>query len=373
MADAENHGETGVNESPVNGNDDESAAKPATVSASTTGAHGYRQKVTTLSLGVALLAVVAFMAISLGTPIPGVALGVALVAMFVSVCAGLYKEALRDNPWPSAVTKTVACLLVCCSFSTLLVAGWPSRDTTQVGGGTAVLATTVLAPIGGSQAGTSVANPLSTSLPITPAHTCPARGTTQRQAPDVEICIVYWCMAPIVLPGGTASESTSQVKLRPKIENNSNMPLDLSVASPSSMRLLVSSGADYRWDPPPLTAAAGDRVVRVQWEGATYWAVPPNVAHDASPIYFPDGSGTWDGFVSSWEAGLLEPGDSMNKPLRLGVGGQPIQEGNLVFQVPSGEDALVAGLAVVTRDSVPVVLAASMFPAWPPQSNLNDF
>ncbi|WP_144415011.1 hypothetical protein [Rhodococcus aetherivorans] len=214
----------------------------------------------------------------------------------------------------------------------------------------------------------------SPTLPLVPHHPCPSPGTTERRTPDIEICVMYWCMAPIFQPDGSRSPSTSQVKVRPKITNNSPQPLDLSIGYPSAVRLLIAvTEGEFRWDPPPNTRAAGDRPIRVRWQGEEYWAVPPNIPRDASPIVLPDGSRTYDGFATYWDATVIESGEAMNKPLRTGLDGRPIQEGDLVFQVPTDIGATLAGLAVVSRAPNPEVMAVTMYADWPPESNLNDF
>ncbi|MFI2637132.1 hypothetical protein ACH5A2_43615, partial [Streptomyces collinus] len=87
---------------------------------------------------------------------------------------------------------------------------------------------------------------------------------------------------------------------------------------------------------------------------------PPNVPGDARLV----GDGTeFDGFVTSWDAGVIQPGESYYRKLRHSAPNLPIQEGNLVFQVPMGDELI--GLAIVAKEDPTKVLGVLPKKEWP--------
>src|SRR5207249_3302683 len=106
--------------------------------------------------------------------------------------------------------------------------------------------------------------------------------------------------------------------------------VDISLRNPSPLRLLVTDpDIDRRWSPPPLTRANGDAPMRVTCNGGTYWAIPPNVPHDAKNA----SGGMATGFATFWDGESLAPnGGYYYKPLTYDSKQRPVQEGDLVFQ-----------------------------------------
>ncbi|WP_141751423.1 hypothetical protein [Rhodococcus sp. 1139] len=194
-----------------------------------------------------------------------------------------------------------------------------------------------------------------------PMHLCDKPNPSDVALPDVEICVTHWCQATFRREDGEVDEGQVQIKLRARIINNSNVPLDLSISNSSAMRLLVrSQSLPEGWTPPPLTAGSRDLPVLVNWEGGKYWAIPPNVPGDARPV----GDGTdFDGFVTSWDAGIIQPGESYYRKLRYSAPNVPIQEGNLVFQVPMGDELI--GLAILEKGDPTKVLGVLPKKEWP--------
>ncbi|CCF63692.1 protein of unknown function [Nocardia cyriacigeorgica GUH-2] len=164
--------------------------------------------------------------------------------------------------------------------------------------------------------------------------------------------------------------------MRPCITNNSSGELDLGITKTadksSAMRLLVNAkDLPGSWNPPPATAAAGDRPVQVSWQGHTYWAIPANVPHDAVEVPVIENGQqigtTWDGFSTIWEDVKLTPENRiLYEPIEYGANGWPIQETDLVFNLP-GSDAselTIFALAIVDRTNPSIVIAVS--PAFDP-------
>jgi hypothetical protein len=212
------------------------------------------------------------------------------------------------------------------------------------------------------------------SVEITQDHQCRPPNLSEIQLPDVEVCVIRWCMAPVKDKAGNPIPHRSQVKIRARVQNNSAELLDLSVGNPSAMRLLVSGPTlPGSWEPFPRTATQGDTPVLVEFDNQKYWAIPANAPGDVDPIVLPDGGRTWNGFVGSWDAGVIAPGQPYFKPIRKGPDGHPVQEGNLVFNVPSDEGNYIKGLAVVDRENPSHVLAVWSSDKWPPSVDPNEF
>ncbi|QLY30400.1 hypothetical protein H0264_35645 [Nocardia huaxiensis] len=214
-------------------------------------------------------------------------------------------------------------------------------------------------------------------FPLSPNTPCHSPEATTVQLPDVEICVAYWCVGRFHAPDGVNwIEGRGQIKLRPRIINNSAHAIDISITAMSALRLLVATPLDPAtwWMPPPITASAGDRPIKLSFEGQTYWAVPPNAPRDAVQIDLPNNMYTYDGFATSWYDTELGPGQTAFKPLRKDADGRPIQEGNLVFNVPvATQDVGLKGLVLVDRNDPTTVLAFIDKEKWPAPADLNSF
>ena len=159
---------------------------------------------------------------------------------------------------------------------------------------------------------------------------------------------------------------------RPRIVNNTSEPITIAIANPSAVRLLVTGKQiDQRWSPPPRTARAGDRPTLVQCNGRTFWAIPPNVPHDAVRA---GDSGYYTGFATTWDGTELGAGQSYFRPLQLDQRGAPIQESDLVFQVPLDDgQATIYGLAVLETKPDGAVLGVAPFTEWGPSVDPSTF
>lgn len=199
---------------------------------------------------------------------------------------------------------------------------------------------------------------------------------TQQPLQLIEICVVYWCKGSLHTPDGGWVVGQGQIKLRPLILNKTDDVLDLSIAPIAAVRLLVSTARPPSewWLPPALTANQGDHPIATNWNGQVVWSIPPNMERDAIQLTLPDGSSTWDGFATlGWDYGLLPPRQIAFKELRTHADGTPIQEGDLVFNVPNDADSLLLGIEVVDRNDPTKRLAASDAETWPEESDLNSF
>ncbi len=201
---------------------------------------------------------------------------------------------------------------------------------------------------------------------------CGAAALVSRPLPDVQVCVVYWCKGTVYRPDGTEDHRHLQIKLRPRITNNSAQPVPIGNGNPSALRLLVRSPLlPTGWSPPTRTAAAGDRPVLVQWNGEQVWAVPPNVNGDA---HLTAGS-YYTGFATDWHTDTVAPGSSYFSPLTYGPDKTPDETGDLVFQLPvdAAGQVDIVGFAVVTPSATPVVLAVTPRADWPQPSDPGTF
>lgn len=200
---------------------------------------------------------------------------------------------------------------------------------------------------------------------ISAGEPCLPPDPTDRILPEVEICVVYWCQGDVFLENGARVFDQRQIKVKPRLINNSTRAIRIAIDEPSALRLLVR-GRDLgsHWSPPRKTAAAGDAPVLVTWQGAQYWAIPPNVPRDA----YPTPAGVYTGFATAWDGEALAPGEAYFRPVRTRPDGGVIREGVLVFQVPllnpAGMD--VGGLALIDFGGAePEVLAVAGVDDWP--------
>ena len=199
---------------------------------------------------------------------------------------------------------------------------------------------------------------------------CPMPDPTDPTLPAVDVHIVLWCTGDVETPEGT-DPANYQIKLRPRLINNTPGPIDISLSARAPLRLLVAGRQiDQRWSPPPRTRAAGMTTVLVRCDGQNYWAIPPNVPHDAVLV-----GDYYSGFVTSWDGTTLGPGESYFRPLRHRDDGRPVQEGNLVFQVPLDDEAAdIYGLAVVDFSTAePAILGVETVDRWGPKVDPTTF
>jgi hypothetical protein len=214
--------------------------------------------------------------------------------------------------------------------------------------------------------------PPPTGLRTSLDHEClkPDETTVPSIRPD--LCIIAWCEGGVYTSAGLLDPTRTTIKIRPGILNKGTNPLDISIAYPSSMRLLVS-GSNLResWDPPPFTAAAGDKPLLVEWAGRKYWAVAPNL--QGEPMYevtSPDNLTRYQRFKTFWDDQVLSDGESYFRSIKK-ISEDPdapaFQEADLVFEIPMG--TIMEGLAIVDRgnptDVLQVSLAGPKAENWP--------
>lgn len=214
-------------------------------------------------------------------------------------------------------------------------------------------------------------DPPVTTVEVPPDPTKTGCGNEARETatlPNVEICVVYWCTGAVYKAVTGAVDLTQmQYKVRPFIFNSTDHAVNISMRPPTPVRLIVeSSQLPAHWSPPQKTVAAGDAVYPVIWNGKRYWAVPPNVQGDV----FMAGA-FWSGFSTFWDGDQLDGGQPYFKRLRVDSSGTPVQEGDLVFQLPSNPDGsgpAVIGLAYVTGGGSAPMNIEHLFPKsdWPP-------
>ncbi|WP_433353329.1 hypothetical protein ACQPYV_22725 [Micromonospora saelicesensis] len=280
---------------------------------------------------------------------PGLGLGVALLLAQKKIAPADRSKPQLMLGWTAALTASTVLLIT--SGNAFLDARRPT-DTTIAGDA-------------GITAAPSV--PAQPSLPVVPAPGiavssgtgCPKPDPTDPSLPPVEVKVVYWCKGDVFTKKGEKDPANIQIKLRPRLVNNTSSSLSISIGKPSAVRLLVTGKQiDQRWSPPPLTKANGDRPILVNCNGQTYWAIPPNVPHDASKT----NAGYYTGFSTSWSGSSLSPGGSYWKPLRIDSAGTPTKEGNLVFQVPTDSkgEVIIYGLAVIDEKRRSTILGLAV-------------
>jgi hypothetical protein len=217
------------------------------------------------------------------------------------------------------------------------------------------------APNGGSAEPPSSTRTPPSGVPIAPAQGCPLPDPTDPSLPSISVTVVYWCKGEVLKGDGSVDDQNYQIKLRPRLVNNTASTMDISLSKPSPLRLLVTAKqVDKRWSPPPLTRKGGDKPILVECNGGTFWGIPPNLQHDATLMT----EDQYSGFATIWDGSKLGPGKSYFKPLRHRADRSAIQEGDLVFQVPNNKGAQtgIYGLAVLDLSKpTPSVLGVAMF------------
>lgn len=183
--------------------------------------------------------------------------------------------------------------------------------------------------------------------PIESISGCPIP-SGDRQSRSVEVEVIYWCNSISLSADGSLHPDQHQIKVRLAVTNTSlSSSIDVSIDAPSTVRLLVlADRVDDRWDPPPLTASAGDAPVTVEIGGVAYWAIPPNLPGDV--VNSPNSSIA--GFASVWDVppSLIEGGRIGSDVIGTGRLGRGDTSTDLVFEVPGafGETVDVYGIAI---------------------------
>jgi hypothetical protein len=185
-----------------------------------------------------------------------------------------------------------------------------------------------------------------------------------------------WCQGIVVFPNGAIDLSRIQVKVRPRIANNTQEPLDVSIWKPAAVRLLVaSSDLPDSWRPPHATAQEGDMPFLVEADQQHYWAIAPDVPKD---VDLPDDrTHTFEtGFASFWSTASVAPNSMYPPPTHRDDSGNVDQDGDLVFQLPAknaSNNATIGGLALIDRNDPSKVLAFARFADWGPRLAPTDF
>lgn len=207
--------------------------------------------------------------------------------------------------------------------------------------------------------------------PVVDDGNCPERNLSDKKIPEYFVCVMNWCSGPVLNLDGSVDATQTQIKLHPRIINNSGTDLDLGIGKNSALRLLVaSSDLPASWQPPQLTAAEGDGPIILEYSGQSYWAIPPNVPHDE---YLTEAG--WTGYATSWDSPQLHANEMYPPLTSYRPDGNPIQQGNLVFQVPTQDrfnNSSLLGLALLERDTGRI-LWVSEFEDWGPRLLGNDF
>lgn len=192
---------------------------------------------------------------------------------------------------------------------------------------------------------------------------CPPVAAADSVDQSVVIDVLYWCTTEAYLDDGSLDLSKWMVKVRPMLRNASSQAVRISIASPSSVRLLVAGDNLHEdWAPPPVTAASGDRPISVICDGQQLWAIPPNSPAETYPIV----GNNYLGHATYWGFESLAPSEVLYRPVRYDDSGRVVKEANLVFTVPvvDLEDLGVYGLAIVDPGSGDV-LGVSRIDDWP--------
>ena len=223
-------------------------------------------------------------------------------------------------------------------------------------------------------------SPPSLGDPLTADGQCNPPNPSDWQPPLYDICVVHWCQGIVIFPNGAVDESRIQIKVRPRIFNLTDQPLDITIWKSAAVKLLVaSSDLPGSWRPPPATAALGDDPILVDApDGQRYYAIAPDIPGDVDlpddptkPINI--------GFASKWSASSVPP-RSFWPPAEQGRDeyGQIDQDGDLVFQLPartSSNSARLGGLALMDRTDPTKVLAYAEFgpEKWGPKLKPTEF
>ena len=216
-------------------------------------------------------------------------------------------------------------------------------------------------------------------------NACANPNPSDRQLPPYELCVVNWCQGIVTFPDGSIDGSRIQIKLRPRIVNNTLNALDVSIWKVAALRLLVSSSdLPGAWRPPKATAGQGDDPFLVEVEGQRYWSVAPDLPRDVD-LPDPRSGATEIGFASFWKEASVAPSSVYPPPIPRDQNGRAIrgadgrfdQDGDLVFQIPSKNEVNNSGyygLALIDRaEPTAKPLAVAWLDDWGLRLNSNEF
>jgi hypothetical protein len=247
-------------------------------------------------------------------------------------------------------------------------------------GGASAASISTASSAGGSNTSAFSPAPTSTTNILTEDDKCSLPNPSDKKIPDYLLCVMLWCQGGTVFPNGQPDPSRIQIKVHPRIGNQTNdQMLDIALQKPAALRMLVrSSDLPYSWNPPPMTKSMGDDPYLVTApDGQDYWAVAPNLPHD---VDLPDPAhrenGMLIGFATFWEGTVIPPNLNYPPLTYNDDAGNPVQQGDLVFQLPShtatnNADAL--GLALIDRANPTKVLAVAWRNDWGPRRDPQYF
>ena len=325
-----------------------------------------------IAVAIWLVAALAFHLSS--TSVVGVA--VAIVAAGVSAFFAVHREDLRKHQISArslngaiALALVIVILAVCISI--IQPWGGSSIAATAPPTSTGVTTTPTTASTVTTSSITTATSATSTFHPLVEDGQCSTPNASDKKVPDYLLCVMNWCQGDVFFPDGALDSTRIQIKLHPRVINNTSDTLDISIWKPAALRLLVSSSdLPGSWRPPPATAKEADEPYTVQYDNQTYWAVAPNVPHDIDQMV-----GPVTGFASFWDLDAVPP-NSMAPPLTYWENGRVVQQGDLVFQLAartSTNNADILGLALIDRRDPTRVLALAKFDDWGPRLDSNYF
>lgn len=338
------------------------------------------------AISISVLAVVIIIGVLIHAP------GYALLAAGVAAVAaplGAFVTVSRDELSKLGVSTSALKLTVSIASVLALVAGvvivvsyfartefMPFASPGLTSAPTAPSETTSSSPTSSGITTTPSTSPSRAAGSLTRDGHCAPPNPSDWKIPNYDICVVAWCQGIVVFPNGTVDESRIQVKVRPRITNNAEEPLDVTIWKTSALRLLVrSSDLPDSWRPPRETAKLDDRPYIVEAEGQKYWAVAPNIPND---VDLPDDMthASEIGFATFWSASEIAP-DSAYPPLdQVDEHGNLDQDGDLVFQLPArtpSNNAEFLGLALMKRSEPTEVLDVAWFEDWGPRTEPTAF
>jgi hypothetical protein len=320
--------------------------------------------------GIAILAVILHLAAAaIITAVTAVLIGV--TGWFIAVHReDLHKRKIKRGTIVGATAVALAISLV--AVGVVVIEYWTKKEL-------------VAPPLAGAATSTSASMTPTTDTPtqqpvdpLTADGKCNPANPTDWKIPDYQLCVINWCQGIVVFPNGSVDESRIQIKLRPRIFNNTAKPLDVTIWKPSALRLLVaSSDLPDSWRPPPTTAAQGDAPSLVEVDGQKYYAIAPDLPKDVD-LPTDRTKPAEVGFASFWSEAFIPPNSFWPPSTHRDANGNLDQDGDLVFQLPAktvSNNATVGGLALLDRNDTAKVLAFAPFgpEKWGPRLAPMDF
>lgn len=344
----------------------------------------FRRLVIAVAAMLVLLAVVLGLGAAFHTPAYAL-IGSSIAAVALTV--GPFVTISKDDIYKLGASKRAVKVMLSVAGAAWLVAAgvivigyWTHREIVvppTVGTVTAMTSGNSASPSASASSSPNAPDPETGSL--TRDGHCNPPNPSDWKIPDYELCVIAWCRGIVVFPNGSIDESRIQVKVRPRITNNTGSPVDVTIWKTSALRLLVrSSDMPDSWEPPKETAKLSDTPYLVLAnDGQQYWAVAPNIPKD---VDLPDDTTkpTEIGFATFWSASSIAH-DSAYPPLTQGYdeNGRLDQDGDLVFQLPAttaSNHADFVALVLVDRAKDPTkILATAWFQDWGPKQDPNSF